>query len=423
MTATPARPRVLVVGAGFGGLAVVRGLAKAPVDVTVVDRRNYHAFLPLLYQVATSGLSPQDVTYPVRGVLRRIRNARFHLGDVRAVDLDARWIETGHGARLPFDYLVVAPGSTTETWGNASVAHTALGLHDVEEALVVRNRVLSRLEQADASEDPVRRDELLGFVVVGGGPTGLELAGALAELRRHVVPRDFPGLRESMRVVLLEGREELLGAFPERLRAAALRQVEALGVEVRLRSLVDRVEGDGVWLRNGERIPARTVVWAAGVRAAPLGAILGSTERDGRIPVRRTLQLLSHDRVYAIGDAARVDGATNLPQVAPVAIQQGGLAAANILRQLRGHPPFEFTYRDRGSMATIGRNHAVAHVFGLALSGRIAWWAWLLVHIVFLVGFRNRVSVLVNWAYNYFTYDRGLRAIVGHEDGDGPSSA
>jgi NADH dehydrogenase len=411
-----ARPRVVVVGAGFGGLAVARGLARAPVDVLVVDRHNYHAFLPLLYQVATSGLTTQDIAFPVRGVLRRIRNARFQMGHVVRADLAARWIETRDGARIPFDVLVLAPGSATETYGNASAERFALGLHDPEEALAVRNRVLACLERADATDDAALRETLTGFVVVGGGPTGLELAGALAELRRHVVPRDFPRLGHSMRVVLLEGREHLLGAFPERLRRAALRQVEALGVEVRLRALVDRVEPGAVWLRGGERIAARTVIWAAGVRGAPLAAALGLAGPAGRVPVSPALEVAGHDSVYAIGDVARVEGDAALPQVAPVAIQQGELVARNVLRRLRGHPPFPFVYRDRGAMATIGRNHAVANVFGWPLSGRLAWWAWLLVHLVYLVGVRNRVSVLVNWAYNYVTYDRGLRALVGVDD-------
>jgi len=409
-----AKPHIVIVGAGFGGLAVARALRHAPVDVTVVDRHNYHAFLPLLYQVATSGLTSQDIAHPVRSILRRWPNARFRLGEVCGADLQAHWIALQDGERIPFDFLVLAAGSTTETWGNESVAAHALPLHDLEHALAVRNRALSCLERADATADPALREELLGFVVVGGGPTGVELAGALAELKRHVVPHDFPGLEGAMRVWLLEGRSALLPSFPPRLQAKALLQVTGLGVEVRLQALVERVDPQGVWLRSGDRIPARTVVWAAGVRGENIGLRLAlASGRSGRIAVDETLAVPGHPGVYAIGDLALVKGAELLPQVAPVAIQQGEAVALNLLRTLRGHPPFAFRYRDKGSMATIGRNRAVALVFGWELSGRIAWWAWLLVHIVFLVGFRNRASVLLNWAWNFFTYDRGLRAVVG----------
>lgn len=409
-----AKPRIVIVGAGFGGLAVARALRHAPVDVTVIDRHNYHAFLPLLYQVATSGLTSQDVAHPVRSILRRWPNTRFRLGEVSAADLEARWIALQDGEHIPFDFLILAAGSTTETWGNESVAAYALPLHDLDHALAVRNRALSCLERADATADPVLREELLGTVVVGGGPTGVELAGALAELKRHVVPHDFPGLKGEMRVWLLEGRSALLPSFPPRLQAKALLQVTALGVEVRLETMVERVDPAGVQLHSGDRIPARTVVWAAGVRGENLGVrLVLATGRSGRIPVDETLAVPGHPGVYAIGDLALLKGAESLPQVAPVAIQQGQAVALNLLRTLRGHPPFPFRYRDKGQMATIGRNRAVAVVFGWELSGRIAWWAWLLVHIVFLVGFRNRASVLLNWAWNFFTYDRGLRAVVG----------
>ncbi|HBZ71037.1 MAG TPA: FAD-dependent oxidoreductase [Deltaproteobacteria bacterium] len=408
------KPRIVIVGAGFGGLAVARALRHAPVDVTVIDRHNYHAFLPLLYQVATSGLTAQDVAHPVRSILRSLPNARFRLGEVCGADLDARWVALQGGEHIPFDFLVLAAGSTTETWGNQSVADHALPLHDLEHALAVRNRALSCLERADATADPALREELLGFVVVGGGPTGVELAGALAELKRHVVPHDFPALEGAMRVWLLEGRSALLPSLPPRLQAKALLQVTGLGVEVRLGALVERVDPTGVWLRSGQRIPARTVVWAAGVRGEKLAEELGlASGQSGRIAVDETLAVPGHPGVYAIGDLALLKGAERLPQVAPVAIQQGQAVALNLLRTLRGHPPFPFRYHDKGSMATIGRNRAVALVFGWELSGRIAWWAWLLVHIVFLVGFRNRAAVLLNWAWNFFTYDRGLRAVVG----------
>jgi NADH dehydrogenase len=427
-----ATPRIVIVGAGFGGLAAARALRHTPVEVTVVDRRNYHAFLPLLYQVATSGLTSQDIAHPVRSILRGWSNTRFRWGEVRAADLEQHWIELEDGGRIPFDFLVLAAGSTTETFGNPSVAAHALPLHTLEEALAVRNRALSCLERADATSDPVLREELLGFVVVGGGPTGVELAGALAELKRHVVPHDFPGVKDAMRVWLLEGGEALLPSFPSRLREKALLQVAGLGVEVRLQAMVEVVDRSGVRLRSGDRIPARTVVWAAGVRGEALALRLAlASGRSGRIAVDETLAVPGHPGVYAIGDLALVKGAESLPQVAPVAIQQGEAVALNLLRALRGHPPFPFRYGDKGSLATIGRNRAVAHVFGFELWGRIAWWTWLFVHIVFLVGFRNRASVLLNWAWNFFTYDRGLRAVVGGstlspqdspEKGDAPAA-
>ena len=408
------RARVVVVGAGFGGLAVARALRDAPLDVLLVDREYYHAFLPLLYQVATSGLSAQDVTHPVRSILRRIPNARFRMAEVAGVDLEARILETTEGARIGYDVLIVAAGSTTEFFGNASAERLAFPLHGVDDAIALRNHVLGCLERAAACDDPAEREALLGFVVVGGGPTGVELAGMLGELRKHVVPRDFPELAPSMRVLLLEGRDRLLAAFPESLCRRALEQVQELGVEVRLDTLVETVEPDGVRLRGGERLRARSVAWAAGIRGVPLGARLGVRRvRGERVPVDETLQLDRHPEVYVIGDLAAVRGTDDLPQVAQVAIQQGRCAADNVQRRLAGLPARPFVYRDPGAMATIGRNRAIAHVFGVKLAGRLAWALWLVAHIVFLAGFRNRASVFVNWIYHYFTYDLGLRSIVG----------
>lgn len=416
---TAARPRVVVVGAGFGGLAAVRGLRDAPVDVLLVDRQNFHAFLPLLYQVATSGLGSQDIAHPVRPILRGLTNARFRLAEIAGADLTERSLATANGERIPYDVLVLAPGSTTETYGLEGVADHAFGLHDVEEAVRLRNHVLGCLERADATTDPAARERELGFVVVGGGPTGVEMAGALAELRRHVVPHDFPALAGAMRVVLLEGRDALLSAMPAPLRERALVQVRSLGVDVRFGATVKRVEPEGVQLGDGGFLPARTVVWAAGVRGAELAARLGLAEgRSGRVPVLPSLEHPRHRNVYVIGDLASVEGLPDLPQVAPAAIQQGRHVARGIARRLRGEDALPFAYDDRGSMATIGRNRAVAHVFGRSLSGRVAWWAWLLVHLLFLVGFRNRVSVFWSWVWNFFTYDRGLRAMVG--TGSGP---
>lgn len=409
-----ARPRVVVVGAGFGGLGAARALGDSALDVVLVDRENYHAFLPLLYQVATSGLSAQDVTHPVRSIVRPLPNLRFRMGEVTGVDLAARTVALDDGAALSYDALIVAAGSHTEWFGNEGAAARAFPLHHVEDAIALRNHVLLCLEHASRSDDPAAREALLGFVVVGGGPTGVELAGMLAEMRRHVVPRDFPELAPAMRVTLVEGRDRLLGAFPEPLTRRALEQVRELGVDVRLGALVESVDEDGVRLRGGERLRARTVAWAAGIRGAALGARLGvALGRGARVPVLPTLQLDGHPDVYVIGDLALVQGAEALPQVAQVALQQGRRAAENVVRARLGRAPLAFAYRDPGSMATIGRNRAVARVFGLRLAGRLAWWMWLVAHIVFLAGFRNRVVVFVNWVYAYFTYDLGLRSIVG----------
>jgi NADH dehydrogenase len=417
------RRRVVIVGAGFGGLAAARELADTAADVCVIDRENYHAFLPLLYQVATSGLSAQDVTRPVRAILRSVPNASFRMGEVVAVHADAREVETADGARIPYDFLIVAAGSETEHFGNQSAARHAFGLHHVEDALVLRNHVLQCLEEASRTDDVALREALLGFVVVGGGPTGVELAGMLAEMRRHVVPRDFPGIEALMRVLLIEGRDRLLGAFPEPLTRRALEQVGELGVEVRLGALVESVDETGVTLASGERLPAHTVVWAAGIRGAPLAAeIAAPLGRGARAPVEPTLSLAGRPEVFAIGDCALVRGAESVPQVAQAAMQQGRRAAGNVQRALLGKPPLAFAYRDPGTMATIGRDRAVASVFGVRIAGRLAWLLWLVAHIVFLAGFRNRVVVFVNWIYSYFTYDLGLRSIIGPHRHDEPTT-
>lgn len=414
-----ARKRVLIIGAGFGGLGVARALADTPVDVQIVDRENYHAFLPLLYQVATAGLSAQDVTHPVRSIVRELPNARFRMAEIAHVHLAERAVETSEGARIPYDVLVVAAGSTTEFFGNASVERFAFALHDVDEALELRNHVLECLERASETDDANEREALLGFVLVGGGPTGVELAGMLGELRKHVVPRDFPDLAASMRVVLLEGRDRLLAAFPESLCRRALEQVRELGVEVRFSAIVESVLADGVQLVDGGHISARTVVWAAGIRGEAIGASLGvPLGRSARVPVASTLQLEGHPDVYVIGDLALVSGMETLPQVAQVAIQQGKRVAANVQRALLGIAPLPFRYWDPGMMATIGRDRAVALLFGVKITGRLAWLFWVVTHIMFLAGFRNRATVFVNWIYHYVTYDLGLRAIVGRKRHD-----
>jgi NADH dehydrogenase len=408
------RPRVVIVGAGFGGLRVVRGLRRAPVDVTLVDRHNYHVFVPLLYQVATAGLEPEEIAQPVRRILRGAKNVRFRLASVTGVDLDRRAVLTDNG-ELPYEYLVLAAGSATNFFGLDSVARVASALRDLDDAERLRNRVLRVFEAASVERDAERRRQLMTVVVVGGGPTGVELAGALAELRRHVLPHDHPELDvAASRILLLEATDRLLPGMLGRLQRKAREKLDKLGVEIQIDAAVAGADQSGVVLKSGERIGAGAVVWVAGLRAVPLVEALSSPRgAAGRILVRKTLQLPDRDEVYAIGDIAHVGDAAAppYPMLAPVAIQQGELVARSIARQIAGEAPRPFRYRDRGTMVTIGRQAAVAKVYGLQLSGFIAWLIWLTVHLVWLIGFRNRLLVLTNWAWNYLTYDRAVRLI------------
>lgn len=426
-----ARPRVVVIGAGFGGLRAARALRGADVDVLLIDRNNFHQFLPLLYEVAAAGLEPDDIAQPVRAIVRRDGHIRFLMAEVRSIDLTRRVIETD-AAEVAYDYLVVAAGSVTNYFGLASVEARALGLKDIGEATAVRNRILRSFESAAATDDAAERARLMTVVIVGGGPTGVELAGALAELKRHVLPRDYPDLDLAQaRVVLLEATDRVLGAMPERLQREAVRQLEQLGAEVRLNAAVAEASDEGVVLRDGSVIPAATLVWVAGVRGEPLGERMthatgermtqATGERmsvapgpGGRVRVEPTLQVSGHPEVYVIGDLAYLEDSAGhaYPMVAPVAMQQGDLAAANIRRVIAGEPLRPFRYRDRGTMATIGRRKAVAKVFGLQFTGFIAWAMWLFVHLLQLVGLRNRALVLVNWAWNYVRYDRANRLVT-----------
>ncbi|HLK10661.1 MAG TPA: NAD(P)/FAD-dependent oxidoreductase [Candidatus Binatia bacterium] len=416
--------RVVVLGAGFAGLRAVRRLARAGADVLWIDRHNYHLFLPLLYQVATAGLEPQSIAYPVRRIIHRRPHVDFRLAHVVGADPAARTLTTARGEAIAWDWLIVAAGAAAQDFGISGVREHALNLYDLEDARALRNHVVCALEQASVTDDPERRAALCTFVVVGGGPTGVETAGALAELRRHVVARDYRALGASaVRIVLLEAAADLLAPFPPGLRTRAVADLRALGVEVRLGTAVARVGPGEVELADGGCIATRTAIWAAGVRAAPVAARLGlPTGRNGRIRVAPTLEVPGHPCVFAAGDVALVDGAERLPQVAQVAIQQGEHAATNVLRALRGEPLVPFTYRDKGTMATIGRSRALAVIGRLRLAGRLAWWCWLAVHVVMLIGFRNRLVVLVDWAWNYLTYDRGARAIVGAVDGRGDAA-
>jgi NADH dehydrogenase len=411
---TGERPRVVIVGAGFGGLRAARALDGAPVDVVLVDRRNYHLFQPLLYQVATAGLAPEDIAHPVRAILRRQRNLRFRLAEVREVDLERRVLRTSTGD-VPWDALVLTPGGATNWFGLDSVEAHGFGLKSIEEAVIIRNHVLRMFELAVQEADPDRRRAMLTFVVVGGGPTGVESAGALSELVRLVLRKDLRELDASdVRVVLLEATDRLLGPMPERLRRFAAEILWSKHVEVRFGAQVTRFDGERVVLKGGEVIPARTLVWAAGARAADLVAAL-PVERgpQGRVRVTPTLQVPGHDEVFVAGDAAYLEDTQGrpLPMMAPVARQQAELAARNALCLLRGGSPQPFRYRDPGSLATIGRGAAVARIGRLRFHGFAAWVAWLVVHIVFLIGFRNRLLVLINWAWDYLFYERAVRLV------------
>src|SRR6266516_6614104 len=408
------RPTVVIVGAGFGGLRAARALRKAPVDVVLLDRHNYHLFQPLLYQVATAGLEPEQIAKPVRAILRRQPNFEFRMVEVTGVDFAARRVATDHGP-VPYDFLILALGGETNYFGLDGIVRHGFGLKGVVDAVAIRNHVLRCFELAMLEPDAERRRALLTFVVVGGGPTGVEMAGALSELIRLVLVKDYPRLNiKDVRILLLEATDKLLAAMPERLREAAGRTLWRKWIEVRFSATVADFDGERVRLKSGEVIPAHTVIWAAGVRATPLNAALGlPAARQGRIPVEPTLQVRGHPEVFIIGDAAyREQDGEPLPMVAPVAIQMGQAVARNIIRQLRGQPLEPFRYRDQGTLATIGRNAAVANVYGIQARGFVAWVMWLGIHIIQLIGFRNKLFVLINWAWDYFFYERAARLIT-----------
>ena len=407
-------PTVVVVGAGFGGLRAARALRRAPVQVVLLDRNNYHLFQPLLYQVATAGLEPEEIAKPARAILRGQKNFDFRMVEVTRVDFAAKRLETSAGP-IAYDFLVLAPGGETNFFGLDSMQRHGLGLKDIPDAIEIRNHVLTCFEQAMLEPDAERRRALLTFIVVGGGPTGVEMAGALSELIRLVLVKDYPRLNiKDVRILLLEATDRLLPALPERLREAAGKTLWRKYVEVRFGASVADYDGRQARLKSGEVIPAQTVIWAAGVRASPLNATLGlPTARQGRMPVEPTLQLKDHLEVFIIGDAAyREQDGEALPMVAPVAIQMGQSVARNIVRQLRRQPLEPFRYRDQGTLATIGRNAAVAKVYGVEASGFVAWVMWLGIHIIQLIGFRNKLFVLINWAWDYFFYERAARLIT-----------
>ncbi len=420
------RPHVVVVGAGFGGLSTVMALARADAEVTLVDRKNHHLFQPLLYQVATAGLAPTQIASPIRTVLRRQANVRVLLDEVTGVDTRARHVLMG-GRRLAYDYLVLATGATHAYFGHDEWAGHAPGLKSLDDALALRRRVLLAFEQAEVCPDPAERSRLLTFVVVGAGPTGVELAGAIAELARRALTCDFRAIRGTRaRVVLVEAGERVLPTFSTRLSGYALGALEKLGVEVRLRSAVTRCDACGVRLADQTQIEARNVVWAAGVRASPAGDWL-ATARDaaGRVVVGPDHAIPNRSEVFVIGDAARfVDEAGRpVPGVAPAAKQQGAFVGRLIAGEIAGTSKVRptFRYRDCGSMATIGRKAAVAALGAVELSGFAAWLVWSLAHVYFLIGFRNRAAVVLDWVWSYLTFERGARLITGTESARPPA--
>jgi NADH dehydrogenase len=412
---------VVIIGGGFGGLNAAQRLRGRDVAITLVDRRNHHVFQPLLYQVATAGLSPGDIASPIRWILRRQRNVEVLLEDVVAIDPAARSVRFRDGAACAYDYLIVAAGATHAYFGHDDWRDAAPGLKTLEDALDIRRRVLGAFEQAERDSVLAHRRPNLTFVIVGAGPTGVELAGALAEIARHTLAHDFRHFDpRAARIVLMEAGPAILSAFPAPLRDAARRDLERLGVEVRTGTAVTRIE-PGVVEAGGERIEAASVLWAAGVAASPLGSMLGvPLDRVGRVHVNPDLTIPGHADVFVIGDLASLAGADGrpLPGVAQVAIQMGVHAANNIVRATEGQPLRPFRYKNLGNMATIGRASAIADLPVAQLKGFVGWLAWLFVHILKLIGFRNRLLVMIQWAWAYVSYDRAVRLITGGKDAE-----
>ena len=417
--------RVVIVGGGFGGLYAAQSLGRAPVSLTLIDRRNFHLFQPLLYQVATGGLSPGEIASPLRHVLRKQRNTEVLLGEVVDLDVEKRLVILRDG-EAPYDDLIIATGATHHYFGNDRWAPLAPGLKTIEDATAIRRRVLMAFEQAERETDPEKRHAWLHFVIVGGGPTGVELAGALGEIANDTLRHDFRHINPAeARIILVEGEARILPPFPPDLSAKAERQLVALGVRPLTGARVTNIDADGVTVTFGgkeERIPARTVLWAAGVKASGLGKVLAERvgaplDRAGRVLVEPNLSVPGHPEIHVIGDLANFthQGGKTLPGVAPVAMQQGRYVARSIQKRLRGEPVAPFHYFNKGNLATIGRNRAVAEFGKLHLSGFPAWFVWVFVHLMYLVEFENRLLVLVEWVYNYITRNRGARLITNEK--------
>jgi NADH:ubiquinone reductase (H+-translocating) len=413
-------PRIVIIGAGFGGLFVAKHLANKPVDVLLVDRNNFHTFTPLVYQVATCGLDIDDVAYPVRKIFARNENVNFLLGEVTDVIADKKAITVktnGETRIVNYDYLVVAAGSETNYFGNDAIKQRSFGLKTVEDAIKIRGHLLTLFERAEWTSDPKELESLTTMVVVGGGATGLETAGALFELFYVALRQEYKNIRDSdVRVILVEMADSLLGPYPEKLRQSAKEQLEDIGVEVILGAAVEGIENNVVHLSDGQQVHAHTLIWATGVKAAPLSEMVGvELARGGRIPVEPTLQVKTLDNVYALGDIAYLEDENGrpYPQQIPVAQQQAKLLAKNLIRRAAGKQEEGFVYYDKGMMATIGRQRAVAWVFNrFEVTGAIAWLAWLGLHLITLMGFRNRLSVFTNWVWNYVMFDRVARIVL-----------
>jgi NADH dehydrogenase len=406
---------VLIIGAGFGGLTAAKALAgKDQVSVTLVDRRNHHLFQPLLYQVATAGLNPADIAVPIRAQFSGADNVQVHLADIREINLGEKWARDATGVRIDWDYLIVACGSQHSYFGHPEWEEFAPGLKTLEQAVEIRRRILFAFEAAENEPDPLKRLPLLSFVVVGGGPTGVELAGSIADVARTVLVKDFRKIDPaSARVFLLEAGPRLLPAFPEKLAARAAHDLGELGVTVRTGAMVAGIDATGVTVKENERIPAHSVFWAAGVQADALTKRIGvPLDRNGRVKVEPDCSIPGYRDAFVIGDAAALPG---VPGLAPAAIQMGQLTAKNIAASMAGRPRAPFKYRDKGNMATIGKHRAIAETGKLQLSGTLAWLAWLFVHILYLIGFRNRVAVLLEWTWSYLFSKRGARLITGRD--------
>ena len=416
---TAALPHVVIIGGGFAGLWAARALASAPVRITLVDRGNHHLFQPLLYQVATAGLSAPDIAAPLRHILRKQRNVEVRMATVSGIDAHAKRITLADGDTLDFDQLLLASGATHAYFGNDQWAAHAPGLKTLDDALALRRKLLIAFERAEATDDPAERDAWLSFAVVGAGPTGVEMAGTLAEIARHTLTHEFRNIDPSKaRVRLIEAGPRVLATFPEDLSAKAKRQLEKLGVEVSLGTPVSEINAAGYRLGDSF-VPAKTVVWAAGVAASPLGTLLGTPlDRAGRVQVQPDLSVPGHPDIHVAGDLASLLQANGkpVPGVAPAAKQMGRVVAANIRARLAGKPSTAFAYKDFGNLATIGRMAAVVDLGKLRFSGMLAWWFWLVMHVFFLIGFRNRLVVLLNWWWAYWSYQRAARIILGRDD-------
>jgi NADH:quinone reductase (non-electrogenic) len=411
----PSRPRVVIIGGGFGGLYAARRFRHAPVEVTVIDRTNHHLFQPLLYQVATATLAPTDITAPIRHLLRKFTNTRVLLAEVNAIDVAQRTVSCNNGAfTVPYDYLIVSAGSRHSYFGHPDWEKVAPGLKSIDDAIVIRQRFLLAFERAELATGDEERRRLLTFVVVGGGPTGVELAGMLPLIARKALPGEFRNYDpRTSRVILIEGGPRVLPTFSEKLSAHARRDLQELGVEVRTNSIVSHVERGAVYVGE-ERIESETILWAAGNESSPLGHMFGlPLDRAGRLKVEPDLSVPGHSEVFVVGDLAEMytDG-KRVPGVAPAAMQSGAHAARNILRLVDRRLTVPFHYRNKGDLATIGRNRAIAQFPFLEAWGRPAWFFWLFLHIMYLAGFRNRLSVLIEWGYSYFTFQLGTRLIT-----------